>query len=80
MMTHKPEGGEFYAESTCERSANCTKLEDSSVKQHGSVAYTAMLLDVAARIPQDIRAFSFAPSLPHAALKFLNMKTPKHHP
>ena len=52
---------------------------DSSVEQHRSVVDTAMLLDVAARITQPIRAFSFTPKLPHHVLDFLNMKTPKLH-
>ena len=77
MNTHTRKGGEFYAESTCESSAKCTKLRDSSVKQHQSVASSAMHYVVAARITQAIRAFSFTPTLPHLALDFLNMKTPK---
>jgi hypothetical protein len=39
-----------------------------------------MLIDVAARIPQSIRAFSFAPHLPHYVLDFLNMKTTQTSP
>ena len=38
-----------------------------------------MLVDVAARTTFYIRAFSFAPELPHPALDYLNMKIPKIH-
>ena len=79
MITDKHKGGEFYAESTCEDSTRCTKMWDSSVEQHQGVVDTAMLIDGAARMPQPIRAFSFAPNLPHYVLDFLNMKTPKLH-
>ena len=61
MIIDRHKGGEFNAESTCEDSTRGTKMWDSSVEQHRSVVDTAMLKDVAARIPQPIRAFSITP-------------------
>ena len=77
MIRQRFKGGEFYAASACKPGAMCTKRWNSSDKQHRSVVDHSMLRDVAARIIFYIRAFSFAPELPHAVLDFLNMKIPK---
>ncbi len=68
MITQKYKGGEFYAESTCEHRAMCTKWRNSSIEQHEGVVDTSMLIVAAARIATIIRAFSFAPELPRSAL------------
>jgi len=79
MIRQRFKGGEFYAASASKPGAMCTKRWNSSVKQHWSVVDTSMLVDVAARTTFYIRAFSFAPELPHPALDYLNMKIPKLH-